>query len=205
MTGKSFWHAIPLVLGWITLIAFFGVIQAGGQTAGKPGPHPVPAEKQTTPGLYLSAKEAYAMWKASPRTVKIVDVRTPEEVLFVGHPAMAWNVPVSFQSFDWDSVKRHFPMKSNPNFVPQIAKLAAPGDTLLVMCRSGSRSAGAVNQLAKAGFTHVYNIVDGMEGDMVADSGSVYLGQRMKNGWKNSGLPWTYDADPRKMTLPPDR
>ena len=24
----------------------------------------------------------------------------------------------------------------------------------------------------------------------------------MKNGWKNSGLPWTYDLDPGHMALP---
>lgn len=33
------------------------------------------------------------------------------------------------------------------------------------MCRSGGRSAAAVNLLAGAGFTNVYNITDGMEGD----------------------------------------
>jgi hypothetical protein len=38
------------------------------------------------------------------------------------------------------------------------------------MCRFGGRSAVAVNLLAEADFTHVYNITDGMEGDMVDDS-----------------------------------
>ena len=71
-----------------------------------------------------------------------------------------------------------------------------PTDTLLVTCRSGGRSALAVNGLAKAGFTNAYNITDGFEGDKVAEEGSLYLGKRMKNGWKNSGLPWTYDGDP---------
>jgi hypothetical protein len=31
---------------------------------------------------------------------------------------------------------------------------------------------------------------------------SVFKGKRMKNGWKNSGLPWTCDLDPEKMRLP---
>jgi len=26
----------------------------------------------------------------------------------------------------------------------------------------------------------------------------------MKNGWKNSGVPWTYDIDPEKLKLPTD-
>ena len=69
------------------------------------------------------------------------------------------------------------------------------------MCRSGGRSALAVNQLAKAGFVNVYNIIDGMEGDNVDDPGSVYHGKRMRNGWKNSGLPWTYDLSPQLCWL----
>lgn len=70
------------------------------------------------------------------------------------------------------------------------------------MCRSGSRSAMAVNALAKMGFTNVYNITDGMEGDAVEDPGSVFLGQRLVNGWKNSGCPWTYQLTPDHMVLP---
>ncbi len=80
--------------------------------------------------------------------------------------------------------------------------IAGPDDTILVMCRSGGRSAAAVNLLAKAGYKHVYNVTDGMEGDEVADSGSAFLGKRMRNGWKNSGLPWTYEVMPEKMLLP---
>ncbi len=71
------------------------------------------------------------------------------------------------------------------------------------MCRSGGRSALAVNALAEAGFEHVYNIIDGMEGDKVDEPGSVYLGKRMKNGWKNSGSPWTYDCDPELLWRTP--
>jgi rhodanese-related sulfurtransferase len=69
------------------------------------------------------------------------------------------------------------------------------------MCRSGGRSALAVNALAKAGFVNAYNIIDGMEGDKVDDPGSVYIGKRMKNGWKNSGSPWTYDVNPELIWL----
>ena len=59
----------------------------------------------------------------------------------------------------------------------------------------------AVNQLAAAGFKNAYNIIDGMEGDTVDDPGSVFCGKRMRNGWKNSGLPWVYGIDPDKMIL----
>ena len=70
--------------------------------------------------------------------------------------------------------------------------VASPTDTILAMCRSGGRSAQAVNRLAEAGFTHVYNIIDGM----------VYHSYRMKNGWKNSGLPWTCAIAPDRLVLP---
>ena len=78
-------------------------------------------------------------------------------------------------------------MKPNPGFVAEVKKWAQPKDTILVMCRSGGRGAMAVNMLAKAGYQNVYNIVDGMEGDLVDDPENVYFGKRMKNGWKNSG------------------
>jgi hypothetical protein len=51
-----------------------------------------PKEKQTELGLYLTAKEAYDLWKTDPDEVMILDVRIPEEYLFVGHPAMAWMI-----------------------------------------------------------------------------------------------------------------
>jgi rhodanese-related sulfurtransferase len=70
-----------------------------------------------------------------------------------------------------------------------------------VMCRSGGRSAIAANMLAKAGFKHVYNITDGMEGDANADSESVGQAQQL-NGWKNSGCPWTKKLAPERMILP---
>jgi rhodanese-related sulfurtransferase len=165
----------------------------------------LPKEKQTTLGLYLTAKEAYDKWKAAPDAVKILDVRTTEEFLFVGHPAMAWNVPLMLQTYQWDASKRKLPMKLNPDFVSQVKEVAKPSDTILVMCRSGGRSALAVNQLAEAGFRNVYNIIDGMEGDSVDDPQSVFHEKRMKNGWKNSGLPWTYNLDPDRMKLPKGR
>ena len=61
-------------------------------------------------------------------------------------------------------------------------------------------AARAVNTLAAAGFTNAYNIFDGVEGDKVKDPGSVFVGKRMKNGWKNSA-PWVYSVDPEKILL----
>jgi hypothetical protein len=56
--------------------------------------------------------------------------------------------------------------------------------------------------LAEAGFEKAYTITDGMEGDKVKDATSVFDGQRLVNGWKNSGLPWTYEVNPDRTVLP---
>jgi hypothetical protein len=60
----------------------------------------LPKEKQTVLELYVTAKEAYAKWQAAPDKVKIIDTRTPEKFLFVGHPEMAWKLPVAIQSYE---------------------------------------------------------------------------------------------------------
>jgi rhodanese-related sulfurtransferase len=155
----------------------------------------VPEKKQTSLGLYLTAQEAYTMWKADPERVNILDVRTPEEYIFVGHPDMARNIPLLFVKYQLGADKNEPAVEPNPDFVSTVKDLFAPTNTLLVMCRSGGRSALAANLLAKAGFVKIYNIIDGMEGDKVDDPGSVYHGKRMKNGWKNCGSPWTYDLN----------
>jgi rhodanese-related sulfurtransferase len=162
----------------------------------------LPKEKQTVLGLYVTAKEAYEKWQADPEKVKILDVRTPEEYIFVGHAEMAWNIPLAFQTYQWDAAKGYFAVQPNPDFIALVKGQFTPEDTLLITCRSGGRSAMAVNLLAENGFKHLYNIIDGMEGDMVEDPESLFKGKRMKNGWINSGVPWTYEVNPEKMRLP---
>lgn len=164
----------------------------------------LPKEKQTTLGLYVTSKEAYEKWKANPDKVKILDVRIPDEYIFIGHASMAWNIPVFLQTYEWDEEKKQFKMKANPDFIAQVKANFKPDDIIMVTCRSGGRSAIAANQLAVAGFKNVYSITDGFEGDTVTDPQSLYTGQRLKNGWKNSGVPWTYKIDPALMVLPKD-
>ena len=132
--------------------------------------------------------------------MKLIDVRTPEEYAFIGHPEKAWNIPLAFVIYQRKNGKTEYGPKMNPDFVTEVKTIAGPTDTLVVMCRSGDRSAMAVNKLAAAGFTNVYNIIDGFEGDKVKDPESVFYGKRMRNGWKNSA-PWVYDIDPEKIIL----
>ena len=95
------------------------------------------AEKQTTLGLYFTAPQAYEKWQQAPGAVKILDVRTPEEYLFIGHAEMAWNVPLAAQTFEWDAAKKQFPMRPLTDFVERIRSIAKPED------KEGARSAGA--------------------------------------------------------------
>ena len=160
----------------------------------------LPENKQTTLGLYVNAVQAYEMWKADSERVKIIDVRTPEEYAFVGHPDECWNIPLAFVTYHRKNGKFEYGPKWNEDFVDEVKKLAGSSDTLLLMCRSGTRSAMAVNQLAKTGLKNLFNITDGFEGDKVDDPGSVFHGKRMRNGWKNS-VPWVYTIDPERIIL----
>jgi len=106
--------------------------------------------------------------------------------------------------YAWDNKKSNFKMELNEEFLPLIKqRLQAKGlnedSKVVFICRSGSRSAAAANLLAKAGYKNVYTIVDGYEGDK-AKSGN-NKGQRVVNGWKNNGLPWSYSLLATKMYM----
>ena len=163
---------------------------------------PLPIQKQTILGLYVTAKEAYDMWLTDKNKIKILDVRTPEEYVFVGHAPMARNIP--FQLFNYNmAVRNKGPlMKPNSNFIAEVGQKYEPSDTILVICRSGSRSAAAVNAMAAAGFKTAYSITDGFEGDRIKDPSSPFYGKRFKNGWRNSDIPWTDRLNPELMWIP---
>jgi len=135
----------------------------------------VPAPKQTSLGLYINATDAYHKWKADPTNIKMIDVRTLDEFRTIGYPKMAAKIPLS---------------ESSEEFVNLVKQVADTDDTVLVICRSGNRSAVAVNMLAQAGYKNAYTVVDGFEGDRNSDSASPDYGKRTVNGWKNAGLPW---------------
>lgn len=156
----------------------------------------LPQKKQTTLGLYITAKDAYAKWQADQNNVKILDVRTPGEYIFVGHAPMATNIPIEMFNGAVDPATSKPVMPVNGNFVAEVKKRFKDTDTIMIMCRSGARSAAAVNELAKAGFKNAYTITDGFEGDTDAN------GMRTVNGWKNSDAPWTYKLDTKLAYLP---
>lgn len=164
------------------------------------------AGKKTKLGLYIIPKEAFDYVQKNKGKTLFVDVRTPGELAFLGTPTIT-GAHVPYELMDtsrWDDKKHEYRQFANPNFVAEIdARMKQKGlgknDTVILMCRSGSRSAAAANALAAAGYTRVYNQVEGFEGDKMKDGPT--KGQRAKNGWKNAGLPWSYKLDKAIMYL----
>ena len=160
--------------------------------------HEVSEARQTRLGLYVTSEEANRLL-STEAGAKLLDVRSPHEYVFVGHADAAVNIPLATAADEVDPATGTLRWVPNPQFVEQVSDWADNADLILVTCRSGGRSAMAVNALAAAGFTNAYNIIDGFEGDKVDDTASPDHGKRRCNGWKNSGLPWTYVIEPALM------
>lgn len=126
---------------------------------------------------HLTPVEAHEFLQRQPEAL-FVDCRTEMEYLFVGHPVgalhVAWN-----EGPDWEI---------NPHFVGQLKKLAGSDHAsrpVVLICRSGNRSDEAGRALEGAGFTQVYNVLNGFEGDLDANHHRNTMG-----GWRHDGLPW---------------
>jgi rhodanese-related sulfurtransferase len=102
----------------------------------------------------------------------------------VGHPVPAHSIPLTF----WNEMRQDFEL--NGNFIRDVQDRFQKSDILIFICRSGGRSRRAAEEAFKAGFAEVYNLDEGFEGEKDAN------GQRTIGGWRNRGLPWTYDINP---------
>jgi rhodanese-related sulfurtransferase len=127
--------------------------------------------------------EAFKILEQQPDAT-LIDVRSTMEYEFVGHPLNAIHLPLR-EPPDWDTAS---------DFVERLrVKLAEQTPTgvstedmpLLMLCRSGARSKLAGEMLIKDGFTDVYNVLEGFEGDK-DDNGH----RNSLNGWRFHGLPW---------------
>lgn len=130
----------------------------------------------------ISPKQAWQIILDEPRAV-IIDVRSNMEFLFIGHPKGAINV-AWIDEPDW---------KINPHFVAEVRKVMLGGISchegdcapVVLICRSGKRSLEAGELLVKEGFTSVYNVADGFEGDLDDNHH-----RSTTAGWRYEGLPW---------------
>lgn len=106
----------------------------------------------------------------------LVDVRSNEERVFVGQ------VPGSVH-VAWATGTA---LTRNPRFVRELEAKVGKQAVVLLLCRSGKRSALAAEAATKAGFTQVFNVLEGFEGELDAQQ------QRGHgDGWRFHGLPWT--------------
>lgn len=122
-------------------------------------------------------QDAWALVQAG--LAQLVDVRTAEERKFVGQ------VPGSLH-VAWATGTA---LTRNPRFVRELeARLGGKDTVALLLCRSGKRSAAAAEAAAAAGFTNVFNVGEGFEGELDAAQQRGHF-----NGWRRRALPWTQD------------
>ena len=105
----------------------------------------------------------------------LIDVRTAAEWTWVGVPDIAGTRFVEWVSWPGG--------RPNSEFVDQAGSDLDRSQPILMICRSGARSAAAASALTEAGFTDVYNVSEGFEGDLDHE------GHRT-GGWRGAGLPW---------------
>lgn len=131
----------------------------------------------------LTPQQAHELVQENPRAV-LIDVRSSMEFLFVGHPKGAIHVPWIDEP-DW---------KINPHFAAQVRQVMLGGISphggghaapVVLICRSGKRSLEAGELLVKEGFSDVYHITEGFEGDLDETHHRSTTG-----GWRFHGLPW---------------
>lgn len=92
-------------------------------------------------GQHLAASD-FSAALSEPGTI-VLDVRTPAEFAS-GHLPQAKNIDIE-----------------GPDFATQIAALDKSAK-YAVYCRSGNRSGTALEQMAAAGFTHAFDLADGI-------------------------------------------
>lgn len=164
--------------------------------------------RQTSWGLYVDSREAFQM-KTGPKgnEILLIDVRDPVEIMFTGFAdTVDLNIPyMTANRHKWNDKKNVYAMEVNPAFEAQVAKALSERKLtkdapVVLMCRSGGeRGAPSAKMLEGKGYSQVYVVTDGFEGDTVKEGDK--KNWRLVNGWKNSGLPWSYTLNKAKFPL----
>lgn len=134
------------------------------------------ADKVTLSPDGVDPHQAWSLVSSGEAT--LVDVRTAEERVFVGYVPGSVHVP-------WATGTS---LTRNPRFVRELEAKAGKQNTLLLLCRSGKRSALAVEAARKAGFEDVFNVLEGFEGELDEQQ---HRGRT--DGWRYHNLPWQQD------------
>ncbi len=156
-------------------------------------------------GLYLTPFEAYNMKQQKGDKVLFVDVRARTEIKYVGATSLIdANIPSRFinPEYKWSDKSATYRTTKNDHFIQDFEKLLTLKNMnkempIILICQSGSRVPRAAKALHEAGFKTVYSQYQGFEG-IKAKTG-INKGQRVVNGWKNAGLPWSYKLNKESM------
>ena len=124
----------------------------------------------------VSPEEAWKLFVSGQ--AHLVDVRATEERKFVGH------VPNTFH-VAWQTGPA---LIKNPRFLRELENKLSKDAVILLLCRSGKRSAAAAEAATAAGFKYVFNVHEGFEGELDENQQRGGIG-----GWRQRGLPWVQD------------
>lgn len=124
----------------------------------------------------VTPAEAYELIISQDSNAVLVDVRSRAELELVGRVPVASHVEWAF-----------YPgMVANPEFAAQLQAQVDQSRTVIFMCRTGGRSHNAALLAQQLGYSQVYNMLEGFEGEA-----NEHKQRTLINGWKHAGLPWT--------------
>jgi len=156
----------------------------------------------------ISPADAKAMVEANPDNTFIVDVRTLEEYYFVGTcslvgkgPPIAYNIPYKLWTSRIDCETGKPILRTVERlFGVFIRRTFNPTDTIILMCRSGSRSTDAATYLDGLDYfvTTIYDMDKGFQGSANDDGYRCGMasGDRC---WQGAYLPMTQKLDCSKI------
>jgi rhodanese-related sulfurtransferase len=124
----------------------------------------------------VTPQEAWTL--LSLQAAVLVDVRTGEERQCVGRVPGSVHVP-------WMT---GLALQRNPRFVLDLESKVRRDQVLLLLSRSGGRSAAAAQALTEARFCNAFNVMGGFEGELDEQQR-----RSSRGGWRFHRLPWIQD------------
>ena len=148
---------------------------------------------------YIHADDACLMLQNED--TYLLDIRTPCEWYYVGHPNVEGKVfNISYWLWELDPATKEYAYVRTPRFFDEnVARLFKDGDTIIVMCKTDGRGSSASTELEdpttpacerleELGTYTVYNLGGGFESPGKVHGGITYI------GWKPSELPYVISA-----------
>lgn len=127
----------------------------------------------------VTPSEAFELLQMVPNA-RLIDVRTRAELDWVGRPLVESGQYAHIEWVQYPGSVR------NTAFIESLREVAQPDTPVLLLCRSAVRSKAAAELATQSGFTNVFDILEGFEGDKDTTGHRKSVG-----GWCFRGLPWS--------------